>query len=132
MKGQLHRISVTGLTVQLPRARMKLATKHLHSVQTRTTFTKKYKGKLNSKKESHRSFHNLSPLWEHKNKIQTAQVSTFIYSYVYIRNFVSKRRTWIEFRKKNNTGNLWKKQRQGDKRNKSEENQDLYISKFFG
>ena len=71
-----------------------------HSVQTRTIFTKNYKGKLNSKKESHRSFNNLSPAWELKNKIQTAQVSKFVYSYLYIRNVVSKRRIWIEFQKK--------------------------------
>jgi len=42
------------------------------------------KKKLNSKKESHHSFYNLSPVWELKNKTQTAELSPFIYSYVYI------------------------------------------------
>ena len=35
-------------------------------------------------KESHHSLYSLSPVWELKNKIQTAEVPTFIYSYVYI------------------------------------------------
>jgi hypothetical protein len=101
MKAQLHRISVPDLTVELPHARMKIGDK-THSVQTRNTFTKKYKEKLNSENESHHSFYNLSPVWELKNIIKTADVSTSIYSYVYIRNFASKRRTWFEFQKEKN------------------------------